>query len=256
MSRINKQLNASNSNIYTPVFVESILKVNIPVSIYLKSADHFDDKYISSTSDSWVFDYSGSRCYAHFRQDKISNQLIKYICFHYASAKCPAQVPGVLHAWSLATDHCISKSAFTFTVLKDYLETQEIKPQYFYFIIFGLKILCTEAFPGFTLEDYEDLEFIPRPHSHDWGIYQEIDHVLDPLEKNMISKGLFEMAVAIRYGENYSLNTMRDAVILGLTYVTGARPVQLAKLAVKDLRIDTRNSETGLIRYSLLLRLC
>lgn len=158
-----------------------------------------------------------------------------------------------LHAWSLATDHCISKSAFTFTVLKDYLETQEIKPQYFYFIIFGLKILCTEAFPGFTLEDYEDLEFIPRPHSHDWGIYQEIDHVLDPLEKNMISKGLFEMAVAIRYGENYSLNTMRDAVILGLTYVTGARPVQLAKLAVKDLRIDTRNSETGLIRYSLLL---
>lgn len=49
MSRINKQLNASNSNIYTPVFVESILKVNIPVSIYLKSADHFDDKYISST---------------------------------------------------------------------------------------------------------------------------------------------------------------------------------------------------------------
>ncbi|EMQ6030203.1 site-specific integrase [Escherichia coli] len=167
MSRINKQLNASNSNIYTPVFVESILKVNILVSIYLKSADHFDDKYISSTSDSWVFDYSGSRCYAHFRQDKISNQLIKYICFHYASAKCPAQVPGVLHAWSLATDHCISKSAFTFTVLKDYLETQEIKPQYFYF--------------------------------------------------------------------------------------TGARPVQLAKLAVKDLRIDTRNSETGLIRYSLLL---
>ncbi len=77
MSRINKQLNASNSNIYTPVFVESILKVNIPVSIYLKSADHFDDKYISSTSDSWVFDYSGSRCYAHFRQDKISNQLIQ-----------------------------------------------------------------------------------------------------------------------------------------------------------------------------------
>lgn len=67
----------------------------------------------------------------------------------------------------------------------------------------------------------------------------------------MISKGLFEMAMAIRYGENYSLNTIRDAVILGLTYVTGARPVQLAKLAVKDLRIDTRNSETGLIRYSL-----
>ena len=60
------------------------------------------------------------------------------------------------------------------------------------------------------------------------------------------------MAVAIRYGENYSLNTMRDAVILGLTYVTGADRYNW-QLAVKDLRIDTRNSETGLIRYSLLL---
>lgn len=253
MSRINKQLNESNSTIYTPAFVESISKVDIPAGIYLKSADYFDDKYINSTSDSWVFDYSGSRCYAHFRRDKISNQLTKYICFRYASAKCPAQIPGVLHAWSLATDHCITQSAFTFTVLKDYLETQEIDPRYFYYIIFGLKILCAEAFPGFTLDDYEDLEFIPRPHSHDWGIYQEIDHVLDPLEKSMISKGLFEMATSIRYGENYSLNTIRDAAILGLTYVTGARPAQLAKLATKDLRIDTRNSETGLIRYSLLL---
>lgn len=146
-----------------------------------------------------------------------------------------------------------SNSAFTFTVLKDYLETQEIEPRYFYYIIFGLKILCAEAFPGFTLDDYEDLEFIPRPHSHDWGIYQEIDHILDPFEKNMISRGLFEMAMSIRHGENYSLNAMRDAAILGLTYVTGARPAQLAKLAAKDLRIDTRNSETGLIRYSLLL---
>lgn len=92
MSRINKQLNESNSTIYTPAFVESISKVDIPAGIYLKSADYFDDKYINSTSDSWVFDYSGSRCYAHFRRDKISNQLTKYICFRYASAKCPAQI--------------------------------------------------------------------------------------------------------------------------------------------------------------------
>ena len=131
MSRINKQLNESNGIIYTSAFVETISKVDIPAVIYLKSAGCFDDKYINSTSDSWVFDYSGSRCYAHFRRDKISNRLTKYICFRYASAKCPAQIPDVLHAWSLATDHCITKSAFTFTVLKDYLETQEIDPRYF-----------------------------------------------------------------------------------------------------------------------------
>lgn len=38
-----------------------------------------------------------------------------------------------------------------------------------------------------------------------------------------------------------------------LAYVTGARPVQLARLAVKDVRIDTRNQESGLIRYSVFL---
>ena len=250
MSRINKQ---SNNTIYTSVFIESISKINIPVSIYLKSASHFDDKYINSTSDSWVYDYSGSRCYAHFRQDKISNQLIKYICFRYASSKCPSLIPSLLHAWSLAIDYCTTHSAFTFKVLKDYLETQEIDSRQFHLIIFGLKILCAEAFPGFTLDDYEELEFISRPHSRDWGIYQEIDNILDPLEKNMISAGLFEMAAAIRHGENYSLSTLRNAAILGLTYVTGARPVQLARLATKDLRIDTRNPETGLVRYSVLL---
>ncbi len=253
MSQINKQMNEANSIIYTPAFIDRFSKTNIPVDIHLKSADIFDDKYITSISDSWVFDYSGSRCYAHFRKDEISNRLVKYICFHYASTKCPAQVPSVLHAWSLAIDYCITQSAFSFTVLKDYLETHELKPRYFYYIIFGLKILCAEAFPGFTLDDYEDLEFILRSHSHDWGIYQEIDNVLAPLEKNMISKGLFEMATEIRHGKNYSLSTIRDAAILGLIYVTGARPVQLAKLAAKDLRIDTRNPETGLVRYSVLL---
>jgi integrase len=61
------------------------------------------------------------------------------------------------------------------------------------------------------------------------------------------------METAIQHGKNHSLSTIRDAAILGLTYVTGARPVQLAKLAAKDLRIDTRNPETGLFRYSVLL---
>lgn len=30
----------------------------------------------------------------------------------------------------------------------------------FFCIVFGLKILCVDEFPGFTLDDYEDLELI------------------------------------------------------------------------------------------------
>ncbi|WP_446924756.1 site-specific integrase, partial [Klebsiella pneumoniae] len=107
--------------------------------------------------------------------------------------------------------------------------------------------------PGFTLDDYEDLEFIPRPYLRNWDIYQEIDNILDPLEKNMISNGLFEMGNAITKGKHYSLKDVRDAAVLGLSYVTGARPVQLAKLAASDLYIDTCNPNKGLTRYSILL---
>lgn len=92
---------STNGSVYGYSYVQAaFVSIKISVSTYLKSADDFDNKYINSTSDSWVFDYSRSRCYAHFCQDKISNQLIKYICFRYASAKCPAQVPSVIHAWS------------------------------------------------------------------------------------------------------------------------------------------------------------
>ncbi|TYF97985.1 site-specific integrase [Klebsiella quasipneumoniae] len=99
----------------------------------------------------------------------------------------------------------------------------------------------------------KDLEFIPRPNAYNWEIYKDIDNLLDPFEKNMISKGLFEMATALARGKFYDIRELKQATILGLSYVTGARPVQLAKLAVRDLRIDTYNTNTGLIRYSILL---
>lgn len=61
------------------------------------------------------------------------------------------------------------------------------------------------------------------------------------------------MATALARGKCYAIRELKHAVVLGLSYVTGARPVQLAKLAVKDFRIDTCNTDTELIRYSILL---
>lgn len=243
----------NGASIYPSELMNFICHLKIPERIYLKTAREFDDRYIINAVNKWTFDYSGSRRYLCFKQDEVSNQLTKYFCFKYASTRFPTHLPLLLLDWTYAIDYCRSHGGFSFTVLLSFLEKVIIHRRTFYSISFGLKILCAEDFPGFTIDDYEELEFIPRPHSRDWGIYQEIDNILDPLEKNMISAGLFEMAAAIRHGENYSLSTLRNAAILGLTYVTGARPVQLARLATKDLRIDTRNPETGLIRYSVLL---
>lgn len=61
------------------------------------------------------------------------------------------------------------------------------------------------------------------------------------------------MAAAISRGRKYNLVDLRNATVLGLSYVTGSRPVQLAKLAAGDFRIDTCSTTTGLVRYSVLL---
>ncbi|CNB71991.1 Uncharacterised protein [Yersinia intermedia] len=243
----------NKTSIYHCELKSFIFDLEIPERIYLRSAREFDDRYIINAINKWIFDYSGSRRYLSFKQDDVSNKLIKYFCFKYALTKFPTHLPLLLFDWRYAVDYCREHGSFSLSVLRRYLEKDSIDGRTYYSILFGLKILCAETFPGFILDDYEDLEFIPRPHLKNWDIYQEIDNVLDPLEKNMISKGLFEMATVLRHGKRLSLSDVRDAAILGLVYVTGARPVQLARLAMKDFRIDTRNPESGLVRYSVLL---
>lgn len=242
-----------DTSLYSKDFIITIINLKLPDKIFLTTASDFDDRYINNDKNRWVFYFSGSRRYLSFKQDDVSNRLVKYICFKYASTRIPTFLPFLLYDWKRFLHYSKRTGEFSLSVLRDYLQKDDIGYREFYSILFGLKILCAESFPGFTIDDYEDLEFIPRPHSNSWGIYQEIDNVLDPLEKSMISKSLFEMGSDIHDGKLYQLKTLRDAAILGLTYVTGARPVQLAKLAVRDFRIDTRSLDTGLIRYSILL---
>ncbi|ENL9309614.1 site-specific integrase, partial [Escherichia coli] len=230
-----------------------IKSLYIPSKIHLRSADVFDDKNIFAETNDWVFHYSGSQSHINFKTDDYTTKLIKYILYRYASSKSPGTIYRVHRAWLDAIEYVSKQGIFNFKLLSSFLEKESLLPTYFFCIVFGLKILCVDEFPGFTLDDYEDLELIPRPNSNDWNVYQNIDNILDPFEKNMISKGLFEMAAAISRGRKYNLVDLRNATVLGLSYVTGSRPVQLAKLAAGDFRIDTCSTTTGLVRYSVLL---
>lgn len=242
-----------SSGMYERDLSSKIKSLVIPKRIFLKSSNDFDDTHIHNEGDRWVFYFSGSRRYVKFNLDEMSNAILKYFCFKYASTMFPTFLPVLSHQWAKALSYCREKGGFTLIILRKYIEGDILDARAFYSILFGLKILCSEEFPGFTLEDYEDLEFIPRPNAYNWEIYQDIDNLLELFAKNMISKGLFEMATALARGKSYDIRELKHAAILGLSYVTGARPVQLAKLAVRDLRIDTCNTNTGLIRYSILL---
>lgn len=138
-------------------------------------------------------------------------------------------------------------------MLKDYLETDDLEPRSFYYIIYGIKILCIYELSDFSLSNYDDLEFIPRPINKNWGVYKEIDNILDKAEKNMISKGLLELANAVKNGVRINKNKLKNAAMLGVIYATGARPVQISKLAAKDIYIDTRDLRNNITRYSIFL---
>ena len=209
-----------------------IKSLYIPSKIHLRSADVFDDKNIFAETNDWVFHYSGSQSHINFKTDDYTTKLIKYILYRYASSKSPGTIYRVHRAWLDAIEYVSKQGIFNFKLLSSFLEKESLLPTYFFCIVFGLKILCVDEFPGFTLDDYEDLELIPRPNSNDWNVYQNIDNILDPFEKNMISKGLFEMAAAISRGRKYNLVDLRNATVLGLSYVTGSRPVQLGKVRI------------------------
>lgn len=250
--KYNKQ-SLSDSRMFDRNLSSKLECLVIPKDVFLKSSSDFDDKHIHNGENKWVFYYSGSKRYVYFKLDKLTNTLLKYFCFKYASTMFPTFLPVLSYQWTQAFNYCSENGGFRLNTLRQYIENDDLDARGFYSILFGLKILCSEEFPGFTLEDYEDLEFIPRPNAFNWDIYQDIDNLLDPFEKNMISKGLFEMAAALARGKYYDIRELKHAAILGLSYVTGARPVQLAKLAVKDLRLDTCDNSTGLFRYSILL---
>ena len=73
------------SSIYSPALAAAIHNLQIPEKVFLKVADKFDDKYLNTAGNRWVIDYSGSHRYVYFKQDDLSNVLVKYICFKYIS---------------------------------------------------------------------------------------------------------------------------------------------------------------------------
>lgn len=181
MTSFDNALKSDEGNsVYPPDLAKAIFELDIPDRIYLKTAMEFDDKYIVNKGNKWTFDYSGSRRYLVFNQDYISNKLNKYICFKYASTRFPTKLPALHLDWRNIISYCREHGGFSLSTLRLFIEKEDIDNATFYSVLFGLKILCAETFPGFNLEDYDDLEFVPRPYLEHWG-YQEIDNILDPL---------------------------------------------------------------------------
>lgn len=168
----------------------------------------------------------------------------------------------------------MSKKFYSFNFLINHLKNNELEFSYenlkkllieiaplenhqntYAHIKFLLKLLILEDFPNFDIGDDYELEFIPRPKSFNSNLfYQEYEDSIDYPLISMIQQGFIKLNQVIKDDfKRIDKQTLLYSSILGLVYVTGLRPVQLAKLAVEDIKIDTTRTIDQFHRYSILI---
>jgi integrase len=249
---VSTKLNShTRSNFFSEVMEDAIYNLQLPDALAIKTGDRFDDSMIKTCPDRWKFQYSGSTRYLIFDFGSSFNRLAKYVCFSYASRNHPTALPHLIYSIKKVFIECGRHKKFTFDLIVDFITQDDFQRDDFYYSVFFLKVLCVNEFPGFSLKNYESLDYLPRPKNDMDGIYSDIDNVLTVHEKDMLSRGLIEVASKIRKDSTLKEAEIRDASISGIMYCTGARPSQIAALSVEDIQIDARLEGNGTCRYSL-----
>lgn len=256
-----------------------ISEIDLPKRVFLKGADRTDDNTLTLDED-WRYYFSGVEVNIGFKSSPIFTELgsikvrlIKFVAICYLREHSATNVPSLCYVLAHYFEKCERFTKATFLAHLEHLATHFDKigdAKTFYNTLYALRALDREGFFKSTDDSKEDLEdqllFITRPPSDTFGVYENLDNVI-PLEvcamiqdgitrwaskltPSLKSKAEIEAHLSIIKAK-VSLDSLRDCVILGLTYYTGARPVQLAKLYASDIFRDTKNEAGN--RYSLLL---
>ncbi|HCA5029548.1 TPA: site-specific integrase [Acinetobacter baumannii] len=236
------------------------LSEKIPKVVKFLVADKFDDKFINSTNNIWKFYYSGQKenlDFSSFSEDETT--LAKFFLIAFIQKNTPSFLSRKIYAFNFLINHLKNNNLnLNYETLKQLLI--EIAPQEnhhntYAHIKFLLRLLILEGFPNFDIEDDFELEFIPRPKSFNSNLfYQEYEDTIDSPLISMIQQGFIKLNQAIKDDfQSVDKQTLLYSSILGLVYVTGLRPVQLAKLSVQDIKVDTTRTIDQFHRYSVLI---
>ncbi|MBW8185512.1 site-specific integrase [Shewanella nanhaiensis] len=225
-----------------------ISKLWLPQKIQVQTDSDFDTTEVSTTQPMWVFYIGGERVSFNFSDVSSPHllKLIKYCCTNLISTG------RVLRSTEFTTiKECLLSVKLTFIEYQKKLElhSSNDNDRYFFDLKSLTRLLCQLEFPGFSLDNLEDLAFIPIPnHFNPFLKYQDIENSFPSALKSQISHSIVEKSKNV---DAISTSELHDIVILGLCYFTGMRQIQLAKLAVNSFSIDTKNDTSELIRYSL-----
>lgn len=239
-------------------YAQDLLKIDnfkIPNIIKFYRADKFDTKFVNSNNDIWEYYYSGRRELLNFSKfNKYQKKLAKYIFAIYIQYNSPSNLSGKLMAYRYLINKLVSeKEKLNFKNIKNILENIVDKYQDYYFIKFIAKQLFLENFHKFDEDQEYDLEFIKRPPSFNSNLYyQEYEDRIDYPLITMIQQGFTTLNYdLVTKPQSVKDHTLLYASMLGLVYISGLRPVQLAKLSVNDIKQDTTRDLDNFHRYSI-----
>lgn len=245
------------------VFFDNDLNVieslQLPEIIKFQRADKFDSKFIQSSSDLWSFNYSGKKVQLSFSNfSKFEKKLAKFFLANYIQVNTPSALEAKLQAYAFAI-----KSLKTRNLKLDYQNAKSLlvdlakadNSAYYYHFKYLVKLLFLENFSCFDLDHEYELEFLERPQAFNSRLYyQQYEDSIDYPLISMIQKGFTKLNQAIKNDfQGIDKLTLLYSSILGLVYVTGLRPVQLAKLSAEDIKIDTTRTTDHFHRYSILI---
>lgn len=239
--------------------LNTIDKLRIPPLINFDLASTFDTKFISTKPDIWEFFYSGNKIHLNFDCfDLYEKKILKFFLVFYIQVNTPSGLYYKFNSFKYFLKYFKNnKLKFNFNSFKTLLNylSKNDKNGFYYHLKFLVKLLFLENFSGFNIDKEYELDFLERPKSFNSELYyQEYEDRIDYPLKTMIQQGFSKInSNLVDQDESITNEELLNSAMLGLVYVSGLRPVQLAKLSVSDLKQDTIRKSDNFCRYSILI---
>ncbi|WP_348236152.1 site-specific integrase [Vibrio parahaemolyticus] len=244
------------------------------------NATEFDDQFLSLTPNDWRYRFSGDNKAILFKSGTHFSglspetiKLIKYLTVEYIKENSASVADrfGVFVAMTFAEIGEVNRNSIIAKLhqLVAKVDRNHSDNSQFYFTLYALRKLERGKFFKSTGDkgDLEDLLLeVPRPRNNNWGRYQNLDLVIPDEVCLMIENGIqlwasklcpkleskeAKIAHLEKVKKVANLDVLRDCIITGIVYYTGARPVQIGKMAGGDYVVDTENKHG--MRFSFLV---
>lgn len=278
-SKQDQNLSELPSTLFTQEQLQFIENIQFPERLFLVNATEFDDQFVYLHSE-WRYRFSGENKAILFAKGKqfrnlspVAIKLIKYLTVKYIEENSASSADrfAVAIATSFSEIESITRATLI-DKLQLIVTKTDSKPSdnsLFYYTLYALRKLERNGFFESTdnSDDLEDLLLeVPRPRNENWGRYQNLDLVIPDEVSLMIENGVQLWASKLspqletkeakaehldKLKKSLKINVLRDCIILGIVYYTGARPVQIGKFSGSDYVIDTVNKHG--MRYSVLV---